>query len=454
MSAAPSTPMLSGPVVRTRPIAVVRPADAGHGVSIYVVLMMLLVPFLNPAAPGQITMVDALNVIALIAFTCAIFANRRRVEFPLIGPVLLAAVGSMIAVTNAESVSKAMITMLQDAYLYLWFVMLVALLKTRGDMKTARIAWMWAANIAGAIAMVMLLTDGRTTFAAIFGARGQRAWGLFDGPNSLADYMMMSLFVVITLNGQVNRVVVWGSFAFQLLVLIASKSNGAMLSWMLGMALWAMVRMSTRTRSLGAILGGILLVLAATVVGVWMVAAQGEAHVFREIQKKSFLGRFEQSAEGRGHIWTRLQKTYARAPLGIAPGNSSEQRLSVGERERKHSYRSKEAHSDYLGYLVERGPLALIALLLIVALPFRAAWIGYRKNPPAWKVGTGGALMAAFMGGLLATALHSFFMEKLHFRHYWVFMALIYAVAAAPPLVHAVRRSGRPGESGSTSASA
>jgi O-antigen ligase len=208
------------------------------------------------------------------------------------------------------------------------------------------------------------------------------------------------------------------------------------------MMVWGFVRLLTRTGSLLATSAISMLVVGTLLFGWWLTAEVGVGgHSLEAIQKQSFMGRFENSAEGREQIWARLVERYQKTPLGIGPGNSSEQRLSVGSRERRGSHRSKEAHNDYLGYLVERGPLGLLGLALLVVLPFVAVWRGFRKVADrAWRRGPGGALAAALAGGLVATTVHSLTMEKLHFRHYWMFLGIVYAFAAAtaPRLAMAV----------------
>jgi O-antigen ligase len=211
-----------------------------------------------------------------------------------------------------------------------------------------------------------------------------------------------------------------------------------MSSWLLGMAVFALFRLYSKTRSgLAVVSAGCLVV--GLLVGAWVMTTQwgwgGDAIV--SLQKKSFLGRFEHSAEGREQIWQRLVERYQKMPLGIGPGQSSEQRLSIGQRERKKThattYKSKEAHNDYLGYLVERGPLGLLGLGMLVVAPFLAVAKGYRKvSDRAWRAGAGGAIAAALAGGLMATTFHSLTMEKLHFRHYWLFLAIVFAFALAP----------------------
>jgi O-antigen ligase len=132
------------------------------------------------------------------------------------------------------------------------------------------------------------------------------------------------------------------------------------------------------------------------------------------------------SSAGRQEIWGQLGGRLVRNPLGIGPGNSVLQSVAIGHRVRPGtSFQSKEAHSDYIAYAVERGPLGLAGHLLWVAAGL-ALVLGGRGPAPRldW-------LRAAFAGGLVATAVHSAVIEKLHFRHYWLFLALACATMAA-----------------------
>src|SRR6185295_17201312 len=122
--------------------------------------------------------------------------------------------------------------------------------------------------------------------------------------------------------------------------------------------------------------------------------------------------------------WTNLLRTYARKPAGIGPGNSRLVELSIEQRVRRESLLSKEAHNDYLGYLVERGPLGLLGMLAIKVEAFYwiVRWWNRRR-----KGGhrSGGAVAAAAIAGLVATSVHSFTVEMLHFRHAWLFLAVV-----------------------------
>ena len=422
----------------------------GWGWGLYLILAAFLVPVLNPPGMFQTAIVDGLNAAAMLAFACAVMARRAPIELPLILPVFILSVGSLVAATDSVSYSRCAITLAQDTYLYLWFVFVVNLLRERVDQRGLRIAWMWSANVAAAIGLVMLLSDGRTAFWQIFGAKGWRAVGLFDGPNSLADYLMMSLFVVVSLIGQINGFLVWGSAALVMLGMIATKSNGAISGWLCGMVVWGFVRAATKTRSLVLVSGWAMMLVGVGALG-WWVNKEFDpgGSSLASFERASFMGRLERSTESRGQIWNRLMQRYERMPLGIGPGNSAAQKLSVGDRERKRSYRSKEAHNDYIGYLVERGPVALLGLILLIITSFVSIIKGWRRHAdPAWQSGAGGALAAALAGGLVATTVHSFVMEKLHFRHYWLFLAMVCAYRSArlpAPVIAAREDRGRAG---------
>jgi O-antigen ligase len=120
-------------------------------------------------------------------------------------------------------------------------------------------------------------------------------------------------------------------------------------------------------------------------------------------------------------------KRYARTPAGIGPGNSQNVPLSAEERERPHSYMSKEAHNDYLAYLIERGPLGLLGLLLLKVAAFRRVILWWRRRRRQGHI-TGGVLVASSLAAMASMAVHSLTLETLHFRHEWLFLAMVCAL--------------------------
>jgi hypothetical protein len=139
------------------------------------------------------------------------------------------------------------------------------------------------------------------------------------------------------------------------------------------------------------------------------------------------------SGEERGHIWQRLEESYRQYPLGIGPANSTTQPLDVSQQERAGVFVSKEPHSDYIGYAIERGPIAFFALLVLTWQAI--AWVLRGRRALEMRTGdraAAGILLAALLGGLVASSVHSIVIEKLHFRHFWVFLAMAVALCSPP----------------------
>jgi len=422
--------------------AAARPARTGartlfraRAWDVYLLVTVVMSAFVLPRGPGQTAAVDALNVVALLAFAAALLATRTRVTLPFLVPMLVMTAGSLVAMTNAVSLGMGFLTLAQDAYLYLWFVCLVALASGRGDLRAARIVWVCTAMVVTAIGAWHLVSVGHHFPEDLFAKEGERMASTLYNANMCADYLMLSLFVWIGLHGQV-RGWFFAIAGFVLIVgLLLTKSNGAMGSTLVGLVAFAVAwawRASPRARR--------NLVAAALVAGAlgligWRAASEGAFSVgpLGKLANASFLGRMEKSAPERGHIWSVLARTYKGTPLGIGPGESQFQPLKIGEEERPGVFVSKEAHSDYLGYAIERGPAAFVALLVwfvqLVVMVVRG-----RGAIDARVGGRGRVLWAALIGALVASTVHSSVIEKLHFRHYWLFLALACALSTAPAL--------------------
>jgi hypothetical protein len=305
----------------------------------------------------------------------------------------------------------------------------------RGDLKPLRLTWLWAANLVAVYCIVLAVTHGGGLSAGLFGLRGFRPSATFYNPNMLADYLMLSVFVVLGLEGRTSWRLLVPSFILLVGATLLTKSNGGLISLAAGLAVWMVARAIARGNSVQRVAGVVALLLTVGVVGAWglMVSGTGGALV-HHLQTQSFMGRAGHSLESRQAIWEQLQRSYQRSPIGIGPGNSAEQILPIGERERPDSFRSKESHNDYLSYAIERGPLGIIGLLLAVVMVFLMVLrgrgrIGLREPSPA----AAAALWASLLGALVGAAVHSAVLERLHFRHFWLFMAIVCALVARVP---------------------
>jgi O-antigen ligase len=247
------------------------------------------------------------------------------------------------------------------------------------------------------------------------------------------------VFVALSLAAEIRRLPLVLSLGIMGIALLATKSNGGMIAFAAGGMMWCAAMVATGpAHRRGGILATVVLVAGLGGALFWFGSEYGLGdRVFQTLSEHTFVGRMEHSSESRLRIWDQLEQSYARSPLGIGPGNSASLTMGIADRERPDSYRSKEAHSDYLAYAIERGPLGLVGLIgLFVALFAQVAryWSGSQRA-------SGGAprrarlWTAAMLAVLAGSAVHSLVIEKLHFRHYWLFLALV----CASPLMSAGR---------------
>lgn len=401
------------------------------GWDLYLILTVVLAPVLIPMGPAQTAIIDLVNAIAIAIFLPKMITGGRAMWIPLILPAFLITVGSLIAVFNAVAPGASWLTLAQDAYLFVWFIVLVNVMRGRQELTKPRIAWVVVADVVAILGIVMVMIQAHASLGGLVGPKGLRATSTFTNTNELASYLVLSLFVLLSLDRKVSPLFQWGSIGMLGMGLLATKSNAGMLSLAAGLAVWAPLRAWTRHRSPLKLAAGALLAVAAVMAIWWLSAGWGVGSAqLRRFEAQSSLARAGHSSEERSVIWGKLLTRYAKSPLGIGPGNSKWQPLSVSERERKQSYFSKEAHNDGLAYLIERGPLGLLGLLIALAQVIVMLTIWLRQSRENGSPEDSGAVPAALAGAMVAWLFFSFTHETLHSRHYWVFLAMICALAA------------------------
>ena len=405
--------------------------------AVYLVLVVCLVPVVVPPGPARTAIVDGLNLPALGIFAVSMLVTRQPLHVPFLIPVILISLGSVAATINAVNPAAAAVTLVQDAYLYIWFVMLANIMQGRGDFRGLRLAWVCVANAVAIVGIIQVFAHGTATPMDLLRPKGFRALGTFDQPDTLADYLVMSIFMVLSLNEEVGRAVRWSSIAIMCTGVVATKANGGLGSLMVGLIAWTLVRGWTKQVPYQRLVAWALVAFGAGLATVWLIfGMRVGAGQLRELQTNSIFGRVSHSTEGRVKIWDSLLRRYSNSPLGIGPGNSRWQIVTVEERERPLAsesgtdpFLSKEAHNDYLAYLIERGPLAVLGML---ALKFQVfvritRWWRERAGSSRGRI-RGGPLAAAVFGAWVASLINANTIETLHFRHVWLFLAMVCAL--------------------------
>ena len=200
-------------------------------------------------------------------------------------------------------------------------------------------------------------------------------------------------------------------------------SNAAMLSLVAGSVV--AVFLHVRARS-GLMKATAVATVIAAVLGVgWfevvtpvVAAAQQSSNPLL----RNSLGRATRSADARAVLFESQFKLFEQGNLlGIGPSGTKNALGASG------ATAVKQAHNDYLGTLVERGPLGELALFVLIgAVWIRAAGITKRRLPP--KVAAAVPVPAALVGACVAFAITALTHEILHYRWLWTLLAVVAAV--------------------------
>jgi len=376
----------------------------------YLLSIALVIPIQKPLFSLNVILFDYANAV-FIGFFVIYFVVNRAIEIRLVAPAAVILVASMISMINSEDVALSLVTLTQELYLYVFFVVLSNVLQTERDMRLLAGATFFAAAASSVPLLLELLANPTG-----------RAEGYFTDDNGAAGYLGALAFLACYPYAK------WGRYLRPILLglilvgLFATKSISGALSFLVGtvavfVGYWLYSAAATRRRILvGGLLASLLLI------PLYQVAAN----------QHNYLDRLEGSETGREDIWSAGLETFAHNPLGIGigPARFKEVVIVPGWSHRK------ELHSDYLASLVERGLFGFIGLLLILASIARSLARSLKRHTSQgellWILGLAGM----FVFTLIDAASH----ETLHNRHVW----LIYAMIVAQERISTSRRPQAP----------
>ena len=388
--------------------------------------MLVLLPIVAISGPGHTAPVDFVNILFIAAYWCVIVARRESPAFPFLWPLWLILLGSCIGLYCAPSLSTGLLTIIQEVYLYVWVVTMAHFLAW--SCRLTSVISIWAA----VAATLGVLAFGDVHFGLLHGLMlegANRAQGTFENPNMFGNYLLISFFLTWAAARARQRVLY---LALPALVagIQATASNGALLGFLSGCC--GAVAVDRRYRSRRAI--GALLIVAALgmgVVSIWRDQVQALAMEVISAERGEIAGAALKGYGERTELWSEASDIIRRTPTGVGPGNFQVLSGSVSG-----DYNS--AHNDYLGMLVERGPLGLVGWLAFLAaigyLLFRLSTVADR-SPLA---------LEPLCGLFAAIVAHAGVVELSHFRHVWLALALMAAaltqatgepVPSSPPFV-------------------
>jgi O-antigen ligase len=349
--------------------------------------------------------------------------TRARIHVPYAVPVAGLAVAGLIAAMAGIAPFAGVGAVMQEVFLLAWCAAVTTICRTPEALRFVVRTWCLSAT-AWAVVLILTVASGQTQVPGGRGGYGDRARLWFDHPNLAGNYFMLALFVVLAT--RYPRPPVARAFAVVALLaaMLLAGSNTALLCLPVGGLIIVFLRVRSRSGAAPAIAVVLCLVLAGG--ATWSLV--GKATLENVQQTDSSLLRYSvartsRSAAGRESLFSSSYQLFRESNfIGIGPSSTSRALEESG------SSLVKEAHNDYLGTLVERGPLGIVSLLVLMgAVVVRV--ISAQRLPPAWaSVVPNPAALAAAAGAFTVTALTH---EVLHYRHFWTFLALLAALHLA-----------------------
>lgn len=387
------------------------------------------VPLLRPAGPGNTGLTDIGIIAAVIAVGAWMRGTRRAVQLPyLLGMGLMILAGS-IATWRVMSGSSGM-AILQDVFMLSWGATVAGVGLTGPQALRFILRWFCRSGVAWAGVLVVSDQLHIAFIAGLTARDGARAALTFNDPNLAADYFVIVFFVTAASSAFRRAGTRLPALLLVLVAIAFTGSNGAVLGIVFGTGVAVVIGARRRHGMAAGVAVCMCLVAAGAVLGPRVnlqSIAEGPLATVPLIHDS--VGRTDESTGSRADLWTEETALWTRRDLiGIGPTQTRWTLQQTG------APYVKEAHTDYLATVVERGALGGLGLLILAATLAAAATrvvgAGVRRT---WPPDPSGARTSPvprpefLVAALLAVAIAALFYEVLHFRQVWFLFGLIAA---------------------------
>jgi hypothetical protein len=382
-----------------------------------------LVPLLEPHGPANLSPVDPVIGVAIIASLLWARSPGRPLRFPYaVGVGILIAAGALGAMAGPVPAGGFM-SLLQDIWLLIWCAAIVNVARTAHAVGVLLKTWAWS-SIVWSCALLAGVATGTSALTGVTERNGGRISMTLGDPNFAANYFVVSIMVIWAGQYPRSRVVRILAYATLLWCWALAGSNSGIISLSAGMLViglsavwrrWGLVPMVAA----GMCLAVVVVFLAASV-RVSDIQRDAKASRYRFV--RDWIGRSDQSTGDRERLLHEgIALYFSGGPLGEGP-TSTKVRLASDQ-----APYVKEAHNDYLAAITERGLLGAVGLIVLVSsVLVRTASIVVQPLSPGFaeEVRRPAALGGAVVGVLLTGATY----ELLHVRHVWALFALVATV--------------------------
>lgn len=385
------------------------------------VLLLCLLPIEQMRFPLNLKPADLALVLLTLYGLSKAWRTHQRLDFPLLLPMWVILLSSSVATLVGFARFESFMAIVQEIYLFTWFVVLTNVLKALSSSDQDRLMKIWSviACLEAVTTVMGMLRIGPSMFYRASSYERVttefiRATGTYDNSNAVAMYLSISFFILLATSWPIWLRSVLGVWLF--VGMFSTGSNGALFSTLGSLVLLVGVYLTLQNRR------DIKLLVAVIGIGVGTVTVALLTLGFSFSLLSGFgfdrsnplffntLGRLSHSATRRFNIIMWAWRTYRHHPWGTGPNTFA-----------------SGLHNDYAAFLFERGPLGFIGWLwMIVATLLRPLQVTNQlvDKHQRWQVLPLGA-------GFLACAVNAFSHEISHMRQVWMLMVFLFALSYA-----------------------
>jgi len=346
------------------------------------------------------------DLVFLVVIAVVLTTGRFRTSVP---PVAVAALGAFIALNFLSAIEvvdggAAALYLGITVYLTIFAFWLSGFVTSRRRARIVAGGYLGAAVASAALGAAALLMPLPGSELLVSGSRAQ---ALFQDPNVLGAFLVpVALILVEDLLTprlfHLRPAVKAALIVALVLGVVLSYSRGAWLNLLLGTVVLLVVLALRRGGGRKVLRVVLLGVLVSALVATVLAATGSEGLLLERARIQDYdAGRFAGQVVGL--------ESAERYPLGLGPGQFE-------------AYASISAHSTYVRAFAEQGLLGLIVFAAFAVSTLAAAVANAVSGRETYGIGSG-ALLGAFCGILV----NSVVIDTLHWRHFWIVVALIWA---------------------------
>jgi O-antigen ligase len=412
-----AAPVETGPVTRRRETAL--PVMVG--------ITVALLPILVPAGPGNTAVADVGMAASIAIGLLWLTRERLPLALPYAVGVALLLIGGALAATVAGAPLTTATVLAQDVFLLLWAATLALGRYDPAIIAAATTTWCRVAVTYSAIVLVAYVI-GFGPLSGVTAADGVRASYTFADPNLAGNYLVTSLFMMVACKRPRAASTRRLSYVLVLVAIGFTGSNGAMITLLIGCAVCVA---ASQYRKRGPQTGLLSLIVAAVVAAALLVLVFPRVDFEAVREQASNSVPLLRDSVGRSGASENERKTIFEEGITLFfEGNAA----GYGPARTKATLQAtqapyvKEAHSDYLAVLLERGIVGATGLLLLAAAVAGRCWrLLNGRLPPDYAEIVPRAWLLIVIAPMMATA--ALFYEVLHFRHLWTWLGIVAALA-------------------------